>query len=369
MLRFLRHFVVPFVLTWGFHASVAGAEHMRNYWTVKEFVADHPEEAARQAAMADVVAAPGVPFAGEQEAPVRIMIVYPGLQASDYWRRSVTSFERRLDELNIAYEVESFFTKPGTDIALQSDLIGEALESAPDYLVFTLDVQRHRGLIERIMARGKTKVIVQNITTPLRDFGSQQPFLYVGFDHFIGTDILADRYVQEVPSGEYALFYGPRGYVSTARGETFRMRMVERGGYDLKASYYVGFDRERSYHAAVEVLAEHPDISFFYACSTDIALGIADALKEAGKTGSVTVNGWGGGSPELAAIDAGELAFTVMRMNDDNGVVMAEAIKLDLEGKADQVPQIFSGAFEIVDQATTPEQLNEYQSYSFRYSD
>lgn len=364
-----RFLFFPIILVVAMGVSEAVGLHMKDYWTVAEFISEHPEEVAKQDAMAEIVASPGLPFEGTQEAPVRIMVVYPGLQASDYWRRSVSSFERRMDELNIDYEIESFFTKPGTDIALQSDLIGEALETAPDYLIFTLDVQRHQGLIERIMARGKTKVIVQNITTPLREFGEQQPFLYVGFDHFIGTEILAERYMADIPEGEYALFYGPRGYVSTARGETFRLRLAEKSGYDLKASFYVGFDRERSYNAALEVLAENPDLKFFYACSTDIALGIIDALKEMGKTETITVNGWGGGSPELAAIDAGELAFTVMRMNDDNGVVMAEAIKMDLEGRADQVPQIFSGAFKIVDQFTTPEQLNEYQSYSFRYSD
>ncbi|MGO1117192.1 substrate-binding domain-containing protein [Rhodovibrionaceae bacterium A322] len=347
---------------------------LRDYWTLQEYFEINPGEEERSAAFEALVAAPGVPLALPQDgpplnSPVDVLIVYPGLQASDYWRRSVASFEARMKELEIDYNIRSHFTRPGTDITKQSKLIGEALVTPPDYLVFTLDALRHRGLIERVMARGKTKIILQNITTPLKDFGDEQPFLYVGFDHVAGTGLLVDHYKKLTNGqGSYALFYGPKGYVSIARGETFRLAMAAEPGMNLVASYYVGFDRQNAYEAAMEVLKETPEIDFFYACSTDIAIGIIDALKETGKLDDVLVNGWGGGSNELAAIQRNEMNFTVMRLNDDNGVAMAEAIKMDLEGKTQDVPRVFSGAFALVDQSTTPERLSELQAYAFRYS-
>ncbi len=340
------------------------------YFTLSDYLQKHPEQNEISARFAEIVRGPAVPLEGTSEAKASVYIVYPGLQVSDYWRRSVDSFHARLAELGIEIDVENHFTKPGTELRLQSGLINQGLAGVPDYMVFTLDALRHRGMIERVMANGTTKVILQNITTPMAAFEPQQPFMYVGFDHAVGTRLLADKYKSTFPEGaNYAILFGPQGYVSTLRGGTFRQEMSEHPNTKLLSSYYVNFDRQRAYNATKEIIRNHPDLDFIYACSTDIALGAIDALKEAGKINEVLVNGWGGGSSELAAIESGELAFTVMRMNDDNGVAMAEAIKFDLAGIAkSHAPTVYSGDFELVDQKTSPEKLKELQDYAFRYS-
>jgi autoinducer 2-binding protein LuxP len=108
------------------------------------------------------------------------------------------------------------------------------------------------------------------------------------------------------------------------------------------------------------------DIRFIYACSTDVALGAADALKQLNRQ-DIQLNGWGGGTAELEAIANGDLDVTVMRMNDDTGIAMAEAIKWDLEGK--QVPQVFSGDFELVTSDDSPAVIDKLKQRAFRYSD
>lgn len=75
----------------------------------------------------------------------------------------------------------------------------------------------------------------------------------------------------------------------------------------------------------------------------------------------------GGGSAELEALQDGRLAVTVMRMNDDTGIAMAEAIKRDLAGLP--VPLVYSGEFELVTQNTTTEHIERLKQRAFRYSD
>lgn len=104
----------------------------------------------------------------------------------------------------------------------------------------------------------------------------------------------------------------------------------------------------------------------FTRVSTDVALGAVDALKELGRD-DVMINGWGGGSAELEALSKGELDVTVMRMNDDTGIAMAEAIKWDLEGKP--VPTVYSGDFEVVTKSDSPERIEALRKRAFRYSD
>lgn len=351
-------------------SGTAFADHFNHdYWRLPEYLEAHPEQATLARAFEEIVRAAGVPPNVEQQAPVRIFIVYPGLQQSDYWRRSVDSFVSRMRKLGLEFEITERFTKPGTDLRLQGTLIQEVIRTSPDYLIFTLDALRHQGMIDRVNSIGKTKIILQNITTPLRAFDGKQPFLYVGFDHLLGTRILAEEYARRFPDGaRYAVFFGPKGYVSQMRGNTFIEEMERRPGTDLRASFYVNFDRSRARKAAKEILSREPNLDFIYACSTDIALGVIDAIDELGLQGKVLVNGWGGGSAELAAMRESKLAFSVMRMNDDNGVAMAEAISLDLQGKAEQVPTVFSGDIVKIDGNMTEGDLKALEARAFRYS-
>lgn len=335
-----------------------------------EFYLAHPAQRAVDEAFARRVTQPAVAMTYAMERPVRILVVYPGLQVSDYWRRSIASFERRLTELGVDYRIDAQWTRPADGIQAQAAAIGEAMADPPDFLVFTLDAERHRGMIQRIAAGDDTKIILQNITTPLRVSDAFQPFLYVGFDHATGARLLARRYLELFPNGaQYAIFHGTRGLVSEQRGQPFLQAMNAAGNMTLVGSYYVDFDRVRANDAALNLLDLTPDVDFIYASSTDIAHGIVDALRERGQLDRVMVNGWGGGASELAAVVNGELAFTAMRMNDDNGVAMAEAIALSLSGTpAEQLPQIYSGEFRLVDSAMTAKELSALSAYAFRYS-
>ncbi len=57
-----------------------------------------------------------------------------------------------------------------------------------------------------------------------------------------------------------------------------------------------------------------------------------------------------------------------MRMNDDNGVAMAEAIALDLQGRSGDVPLVFSGAFELVTADHDRSRIEALKRRAFRYS-
>lgn len=343
--------------------------HASDYWLLDDFKREYPAEADKARTFSDIVDRPTEPYAGDRQEPVRVTFLYPGIQVSDYWRRSVASFRGRMDEIGLPVRIDEHFTRPGSELALQHRLLQDLQAKNPDYLVFTLDASRHADMVERIMVEGGTKVILQNITTPLRAFRRQQPFMYVGFDHAEGTHLLADRFIELYPTGaRFAMFYGTQGYVSRLRGGTFLDRAAQWPGMDLVASYYVSFDRDRAFEAASELLAEQPELDFIYAVSTDIAHGVIDALKQAGRLDAVTVNGWGGGASELAAIEAGELDFTVMRMNDDNGVAMAEAIRLDVEGRGDAVPLVFAGQMVLIGRTTEAPRMRSLREHAFRYS-
>ena len=300
---------------------------------------------------------------------VRIALVYPGKQLTDYWIRSKVSFEKRLIELNINYDLVLHFTKPHIEIKEQSKLLMNAIKNSTDYLVFVLDANEHSKFIERIISKKNIKLILQNITTPLKIWKDRQPFLYVGFDHMQGSQMLADYYIKKTGGkGKYAVLYTSNGYVSHMRGTKFIEYISDNSDLKVVHEYYTNTSKKNAKMATFDLLKIDKDIKFIYACSTDIALGVMEALEEKNLTGKILVNGWGGGESELAAISKNRLDVTVMRMNDDNGVAMAEGIKLDLLGKTNEVPTIFSGDMKIVEKGITFEELETLKKRAFRYT-
>ncbi|EHA1124647.1 ABC transporter substrate-binding protein [Vibrio navarrensis] len=349
-----------------FSANAQTSEVLNGYWAYQEYLERFPEQADLTNALAQTVRNHPVPLKAYQAKPVRISVVFPGQQVSDYWVRNLSAFEKRMDKLQISYQINQVFTRPNADIKQQSVSLMEALKSKSDYLIFTLDTTRHRKFIEHVLDSSDTKLILQNITTPVQAWEKRQPFLYVGFDHAQGSIALAKQLEKMYPQGgQYSVLYFSEGYVSDARGDTFIRELNRDNHFQLRSSFYTKATKESGYETAMMSLEKYPDVNFIYACSTDVALGALDALKEL-KRDDIVLNGWGGGSAELDAISAGDLDLTVMRMNDDTGIAMAEAIKWDLEGK--KVPTVFSGDFEVVTKEDSPQHIEALKERAFRYS-
>jgi len=196
--------------------------------------------------------------------------------------------------------------------------------------------------------------------------------MYVGFDHTSGASLIAEEYIKvfkEKSNVKYAMLYHIHGnQVSQLRGDFFNQVLQEQTDFKLVSEYYTEGNRDMAYKATLKILNSNPDIDFIHACSTDIAFGVLDALKEKKLKNKVMVNGWGGGSNELKSLLNQDLNFTVMRMNDDNGVAMAEAIRLDIVSSSIQKPIIYSGDMIIVRQGMSKEQTMKFQKRAFRYS-
>ncbi|RJG41938.1 substrate-binding domain-containing protein [Motilimonas pumila] len=354
----IASFTVPSVL----------ANHHDAFWPLQEYWQQYPQQQKLSQAFAERVRLQSQPFVHSQDIPVKIFVIYPGKQISDYWRRSIESFTARLKEAGIKYHLQAHHTKPASALEQQQRLLQKAHRFQPDYIIFTLDAKQHGTLIERILQLNTTKLILQNITTPVKTW-PRQPFLYVGFDHATGTQLLANYYQARTDfNDQFATVMWSPGYISDARGHYFNKVMQQQSDLTLTDSYYTKASRRSAYKSAKQILIRHPKVKFIYASATDVAFGVLDAIKEQNRQGEVMLNGWGGGESELQALLAGEIDVTVMRMNDDNGVAMADAIQLDLEGQGALVPQIYSGDFVVVDKHISRVELEQLKARAFRYS-
>ncbi|MBF9003006.1 substrate-binding domain-containing protein [Vibrio nitrifigilis] len=348
-------------------SQAVASQVLKGYWHYREFLSAHSTQEMLTKKLSETVRETPVALSIPQKKVLTISVVFPGQQVSDYWVRNIKAFEMRLNELGIRYKLNQVFTRPDENARQQSLSLMEALKNNSDYLIFTLNSARHRKFVEHVLQASTTKLILQNITTPIKAWDERQPFMYVGFDHELGTERLVDYYRHKEPAGSrYSVLYFTEGYVSAARGDTFIEEMQSQGRYQLASSYYTKGTEESGYKATLNMVKKAPDIKFIYACSTDVALGAVKALKELHRQ-DILLNGWGGVSAELDALSKGDLDVTVMRMNDDTGVAMAEAIKWDLEGKV--VPTVYSGDFDVVTKDDSQDRIQRLEKRAFRYSD
>lgn len=364
--RFKAFFVLATVFI---TCLAAGTSFASRYYSLEEFLKSNPEEKRKFESFNRQVKRNSVsPIS--KKINLKIAIVYPGEQVSDYWRRSYRSFVKRLEEYGVEPKVYTFFVKPTAPLSSQSEAFRRAMATDPDYLVFTLDALRHQRIIEPVLIRSRPRIILQNITTPIKSWDGKQPFMYIGFDHAEGAVMLAEYFASVTGGvGKYGVLLPGPGYLSDQRGKVFIDWMDANTSMNMVSVFRTGIDKEKARKATLSLVRKHPDVKFIYACSTDIALGAIEGLKEAGMHNKVMVNGWGGGSPELSAIINGDMDVTVMRINDDNGVAMADSIIVDMLGRRSLLPLVYSGRFELVPRGIDPEKLELFKNQSFRYSD
>ncbi len=299
-----------------------------------------------------------------QKKAIRIAIVYPGIQVSDYWQRSLSALRGRLDDLGIDYTLDIRFTKPHVEQERQEIQIMELLERDPDYLVYTINSIRQQRMVEALLHQAKPKIIIQNLTRPIADWYDVQPLMYIGFDHAEGAKILAEYFKQRFPQdSEYGIVFWGRGVISDERGLTFEREI---GSYhQLKISYFTEESRGKAKLSVLAMLKSYPNLKYIYASATDISFGALDALNELGRS-DVAINGWGGGLAELDAFKDGLLDVVLMRVNDQSGIAMAEAIRLDMLGKS--VPKVYAGDFRLLTKGMDESLIERYIKEAFVYS-
>jgi autoinducer 2-binding protein LuxP len=339
------------------------------FYTVNEYLIKHPEQAWKSDAFKDIVTGTPQPMQHMNPKPVRIAVVYPGRMVSDFWLGSLKAVERRLQELNVNYSMLVYESSTENDVRTQVANIANARDKEVDFIITATDTKQVRNVIGKLLAENKINVIIQNQTSPLKAWRDSQPLLYTGFDHIDGSRLIADKVVELFPNGaSYAIlcFDGEAGYQRT-KGFVERLQLHD--GFIRLAEYDVAFNSEKAYSATMDMLNKYPEVEYIFTCSNDIAIGSASALRDAGKADKIILSGWGGSASEIDLIAIKELDFTVVRMSGDSGIAIAEAIKMVLEGKRRDIPQIFNGELRIVSSDDAPETIKALKTRITRYID
>ena len=177
--------------------------------------------------------------------------------------------------------------------------------------------------------RGVTRPIVV-INSPVDPTAAKQAGVrlstYIGTDDFAAGRLAGARMASLLPGGGEVALLG--GWAGNINGE-LRLAGFERGiqGSRVRvvAQANANYDRTTAEIAADRILSAHPGLSGFFAANDLMALGIADSVGAAGRTGQVKIIGLDGIAEALDAVQAGSLSATVSQYPYVMGQMAVEA--------------------------------------------
>ncbi|MEM9602799.1 MAG: substrate-binding domain-containing protein [Pseudomonadota bacterium] len=337
----------------------------RDYWIPGEVNAEGKLEA-----MQAVVGADAVPFSGTQDKPIQIALIYPSADTSDFWARNYLALTKRLDQLGISYETTEFASRQ-IEHSLQSTYANQVEQDADlyDYVIFgpsELAIQADN--ISKLAGNDGFATYVWAFHTPLK-YLDPQPDAWFDFSSAAGALTMCDYMIGRLGEGvTMAMNRGIPGITDNQRSGDFKACVESKAGWTTVYEHYGEYQREGGFEGTSLIMQAYPEATIIHNANTAMAMGSVEAQLAMGKEKEIFSTGWGGTGLELEAIRKGELDATPMRMGDDVGAATAEAIKADLEGRADELPFVFLGRITVAHDEMSLEEIDALEQEAFRFS-
>ncbi|SFP73186.1 autoinducer 2-binding protein LuxP [Enterovibrio norvegicus DSM 15893] len=309
-------------------------------------------------------------IAGMVKKPVRIALIYPSSDISDFWVKNYTALSKRLLALALPYKIDEFTSKQ-IEHSLQTQHTEHVLNATEpyDFVIFgPSELGFQAKNIQKLAASDKFKTFIWAFHTPNSEW-TYQPDAWFDFSSAMGAEVLCSHVVEHLGEGvEFAANRGIPGITDTQRSKGFIDCVEQKGGWINVYEHFGQYQKLGGADGVKLVLANFPSVTMIHNANTAMTMGSIDVLRQEKKLSDVYVTGWGGTAKEIERIRSGELDATPMRMSDDLGVATAEAIKFYIEGKASDVPKVYLGRITVVHNKMSKKELDKLTEEAFRYS-
>lgn len=205
-----------------------------------------------------------------------------------------------------------------------------------DFACYIVNPISETNLVQPLADVAEQDVPIVNIDLPIATEAAEQ--VGAEIDTYIGTDnVQAGRIGGEFMnehlggSGMVALIGGIEGDpTSRARLDGFTGGA---GDLEIVTTVAGDWDRQTALTQAETILNDTPDLDGFFAANDIMALGISQAVANAGRTGEVAVVGVDGIQDALAAVEQGALTATVSQYPFVIGLLGVDACQAAVDGQ------------------------------------
>lgn len=264
---------------------------MKTYWKL-----------AVGAALAAGLALPGMVPAQAQEGGAVIGVSIPA--ATHGWTGGVNFHAREtINQLGETYPELEFVLATAGDPATQvgdiEDMI--ATRNIDALVVLPFESDPLTGPVKRVAESGTWVTVVDR---GLSEEGIED--LYVAGDNTAFGRVAGEYFVERMPEGgNIVVLRGIATTIDNERVEAFQAA-IEGSGIEIIGMEHGNWNRDESFEVMQDFLSRFPEIDAVWASDDDMALGVIEAINQAGREGEMWVLGGAGMKQMIERVQAGD---------------------------------------------------------------
>ena len=257
--------------------------------------------------------------------------------------------------------------------AQAEDTSGQASEldslAAQDFPCYVANPISGTNLIQPLGSISQNDTPIVNIDSPVDQEAADQAGVnintYIGSDNVEAGRIAGERMIELLDEGApVALINGISGNVT---GED-RLRGFEQaveGQLEIVQRAPANFQRQRALTVATDVLRANPDLEGFFVANDQMALGVATAVRDAGRQDEVEIIGVDGIEPALQAVEEGRISATVAQYPWAMGRMGVQACVQAANGE--ELPDNVDAPIQLVNQDNVGQAQESFPRPFFEY--
>jgi ABC-type sugar transport system substrate-binding protein len=223
-----------------------------------------------------------------------------------------------------------------------------------------------------IAALRRVKQPIVNIDNPIDRAAARKAGIaiatYIGTDN-VAAGKLAAREMRALVSsgGEVAMVGGRAGDVTSGNRLSGFAAGIAGTNLHVVQRVAANWDRTTAVLAATAILRKHPALKGFFAANDIMALGVAQAVRTAGRPGSVAIIGVDGIEEALSAVRSGALSATVSQYPYTIGSMGVEACAAAARGA--RLPAHVDAPLQLVTKANVDRAIANFPRPVSTYAD
>jgi ribose transport system substrate-binding protein len=224
------------------------------------------------------------------------------------------------------------------DVERQMQIVENIIQSGVQAICLTPSGSKE--VVPAVVKANRANIPVVIVDTRLdpaaADAAGAKAVSFIGSDNYDGGRIAAQFITTETKGrANVAVLEGIPGHeTGDSRLRGFRDGIASSPGIKIVASQPANWERDQGFNVFQNMLQAHPDIDTVFACNDMMALGAVEAIRAAGRTGSIRVVGFDAVEDARKAIGDHSMVASVAQFPDEMGRVAVENAVKALRGES-----------------------------------
>lgn len=249
-------------------------------------------------------------------------------QATDFWVTMWEGVESYAEENGLS--VDLYAAQSDSDYEAQLAILENCINSG-EYAGIAIAPCSGVNMITGVKAANDAGITIVNVDEQFDEAEMESQGAtcvgYVSSDN-VAVGHLGAEYISSLleEGSQVAVIEGIAGNASSEDRASGAKAAFEEAGMELIGSKACDWDMQTALDTAATWITQYPDLKAIYCCNDGMAMGVMQAIANAGKTGEILLCGTDGDSDAVEAVAAGNMTATVAQDSANIGVVSLQLL-------------------------------------------